>query len=88
MRARISNLYRTELEWNKLSFTPNAGELVIYAADDKYAYARVKIGDGKTPLKLLPFFIDYNISSKLSEYDRESLLDAGDISTYIENIEI
>ena len=57
MRARISQLYKTEAEWSKLlKFKPYPGEIIIFAPDDQHSYARMKIGDGNTLLVDLPFF--------------------------------
>lgn len=82
MKARVSNLYKTEAEWNKLSFTPLDGELIVYAPDEKYSYARLKVGDGKTSLQLLPFFTDACVEAKLAEYMHAKVSDAGKISDY------
>lgn len=82
MKTRISNLYRTEAEWNNIEFEPLAGELIIYAPDDKYEYARLKVGDGKTSLSKLPFFIDTNIDAVIAEYDQAKCSDAGHIRQY------
>ncbi len=57
MRARISQLYKTEAEWSKLpKFKPYPGEIIIFAPDDQHSYPRMKIGDGNTLLVNLPFF--------------------------------
>lgn len=36
-------------------FIPMQGELIIYAADDEHLFPRLKVGDGKTNVTLLPF---------------------------------
>lgn len=82
MKARVSNLYRTEAEWNKVNFIPYEGEFVIYAPDAVYSYARLKVGDGKTILQQLPFFTDVNIDEKLADYRQASVCDAGRITSY------
>ncbi len=57
MKARVSQLYKTEAEWLKLpKFKPFPGEIIIFAPDDQHSYARMKIGDGNTLLTDLPFF--------------------------------
>lgn len=57
MKARISQLYKTEAEWLKLpKFKPLPGEIIIFAPDDDHSYARMKIGDGNNLLINLPFF--------------------------------
>jgi hypothetical protein len=82
MKARVSNLYKTETEWNRLDFTPLPGELIVYAPDEKYTYARAKVGDGTTTLHELPFFTEASITAKLAEFQFTAVADAGIISDY------
>jgi hypothetical protein len=57
MKARVSQLYKTEAEWARLpKFVPLRGEFIVFAPDDNYSYPRMKIGDGNTLLANLPFF--------------------------------
>lgn len=57
MKARISQLYKTEADWSRLpNFKPFPGEIIIFAPDAHHSYARMKIGDGNTLLTSLPFF--------------------------------
>ncbi len=45
-----------ESDWNKLpGFVPLANEPIFYKPDADHAYVRIKMGDGETPLKDLPF---------------------------------
>ena len=65
INARIINKHATEEQWDVSSLVPFDGELIIYDEDASYGYKRIKIGDGKTSPKMLPFmvtdaFIDYN----------------------------
>ena len=74
MKARLSLLHKTEAEWNRLSaLVPYAGEVLVFDPDVLHNYARLKIGDGKTLLKDLPFFID-------SIIDDHAIIDGGRIS--------
>ena len=83
MKARVSSLYKTEAEWNAINFIPLPGEIVIYAPDDaKYTYARVKVGDGITPLHQLPFCLEACVDTKIQEYQQAAISDAGEISSY------
>jgi hypothetical protein len=84
MKARVSNLYKTEADWNKLKFKPLPGELIVYAADpdERNSYTRLKIGDGETPVEELPFFVENCVDEKLAEYQRANCSDAGDIVNY------
>lgn len=49
--------HETEQNWLTLApnFIPKRGEFIIYDVDENYNYERMKIGDGFTPLKDLPF---------------------------------
>ena len=85
MKARISNLYKAETEWAKLCFTPLSGELIVYAPDAEHNYARLKVGDGNTPLSDLPFFTEASIDTKLRNYQLNVDADAGFISQYFKN---
>lgn len=84
MKARVCNLYKTEADWNKLNFAPLDGELVVYAPDKSYDYARLKVGYCNIPIQSLPFFVteDY-IDAKLAEYQYATIVDAGRISDYL-----
>lgn len=45
-----------ESDWNKLGdFIPLANEPILYKPDENHNYLRIKMGDGYTPLKDLPF---------------------------------
>ena len=72
MKARISQLHKTEAEWLAIQaqyeardevFIPRPGELIVYDPDYQYEYSRLKIGDGKTPIQDLPFLADTVFSS-------------------------
>lgn len=89
MKARVSQLHRTEAEWSKLpDFIPMAGEFVIFDPDRNHRYARLKIGDGKmqpdgtiagTKLKDLPFFIDSAIDDHVTKKRLDEVIDGGRI---------
>jgi hypothetical protein len=82
MKARISQLSKTESEWALLQdFVPLQGELIIFSPDRQYRYSRLKVGDGTSKLNDLPFFIDYSINDFL-ENNFNKILDAGRITEY------
>lgn len=84
MKARISQLHKTEAEWLRFSqWTPTAGELVVYDPDDEHAYARIKVGDGEHTLIELDFFIDTAIAEALQKVRYEDTVDGGRITEYI-----
>ena len=80
MKARLSLLHKTEAEWNNMpTFKPYAGEVIIYDPDEVYPFARLKIGDGKTLLYLLPFVIDSAIDIYADKHRYGEELDCGRI---------
>ena len=83
MNARVSQLHNTEKEWNLLTkFIPFQGEFIIFDPDQYHSYARLKIGDGKTLLKDLPFFIDSAIDDHVTKRRYNEVIDGGRIINY------
>lgn len=83
MKARVSLLHKTEADWNKLpDFIPYPGELIIFDTDAQYDYVRLKLGNGKTKLKDLPFFIDAAITTYVDKHQYDEVIDCGRITTY------
>lgn len=86
MKARVSQLHKTESEWLKIAnWTPEAGELVIYDPDEHYNYARIKVGDGKSLLHELPFFIDSAATALIQKQHYFDIIDAGRVTDYVNN---
>jgi hypothetical protein len=80
MRARISQLHKTEEAWQKYrNWVPEAGEIIIYDVDEQHEYVRLKVGDGKTTLNELTFFINATIDSYLNNFKHQEILDGGRI---------
>jgi len=83
VKARVSQLCKTEAEWAALlDFVPLAGEVIIFSPDKHYKYARTKVGDGKTKLRDLPFFIDSSINDFITNHF-DMVIDAGRVTDYI-----
>ena len=83
MKARVSQLHKTESEWLKFNnWKPEAGELIIYDPDEKFKYARIKIGDGQHSLQELDFFIDSAVNHILLENKFTEIIDSGRITEY------
>lgn len=83
MKARISQLHKTEAEWEQYSkWTPAAGEIVVYDPDDNHSHARLKVGDGKCTLAALEFFVDATIAEMLKQIRYETIIDGGRITEY------
>jgi hypothetical protein len=81
LKARISNLHKTEFEWSVTpDWTPNAGEFVIYDPDETHSYARLKVGDGEHMLSTLPFLVESTIEATPIEVPNITGLDAGRIT--------
>lgn len=55
LQTRIVQKHDTEANWNASSFVPKKGEIIIYDTDSNYNYERVKIGNGSSTVKNLPF---------------------------------
>jgi hypothetical protein len=55
MQTRIQQKTDIEANWNQSDLVPFAGELIVYAPDSEHAASRLKIGDGVTIVKNLPF---------------------------------
>lgn len=58
IKARQQQKHDTEINWDIASskgFIPLAGEMIIYDVDEKNNSPRIKIGDGVTNVKDLPF---------------------------------
>lgn len=84
MKARVSNLHKTESEWVKYkSWVPEAGELIVFDPDTTHDYARLKVGDGKTMLSELPFFIDSAVATLLQKRRFSEIIDGGRITDHV-----
>ena len=56
LKTRVINKHETQEDWEKaINFTPWQAEVIIYDADAEHPQARIKIGDGTTPVNDLPF---------------------------------
>lgn len=82
MKARVSNLIKTEAEWSKLDFKPYPGEIIVYAPNTTSDCVKIKIGDGIHKLHDLPFVIEHIAASLLAEHSRQEIFDAGRITDY------
>lgn len=82
MKARVSQLHKTEDEWDSLpNFVPAQGEFIVFDPDKQYKYVRLKVGDGTTKLSNLPFFLNSTIDDFMTDnYDK--IIDAGRITDY------
>lgn len=58
LKTRIVQKHATQAEWDKSTLVPKAGEVIVYDKDSTHSSARVKIGDGSTMAKNLPFITD------------------------------
>lgn len=63
IKTRVVQKHAIENDWNKATgFIPLKGEMIIYDADSTHSYTRLKIGDGETPVSLLPFYDEHVIA--------------------------
>ena len=83
MKARIVHLHKTAAEWEALgkqqTIIPKPGEFFIYDPDSDHKYARLKIGDGNTSLKDLPFAIDAAVQEFILTQMPPNIIDGGRI---------
>ena len=57
LTTRVINKHETAENWKKaINFIPLMAEIIVYEADSIHTQARLKIGDGITPLDELPFY--------------------------------
>ena len=82
MKARISQLHKTEAQWAIMTdFVPLPGELIIFDPDEQNKNALLKIGDGSTPLRSLQFVIGTTADKFTTEIYNE-VIDGGRITVY------
>jgi hypothetical protein len=82
MKARISQLHKAEAQWALMpNFVPLSGELIIFDPDEQHKYARVKIGDGNTPLRNLTFVINSATNDFITD-SISKIIDGGRITYY------
>lgn len=84
MKARVSNLSKTEADWAKLDFTPYPGEIIVYtpALNDTSGCVKIKIGDGVHKIHELPFIIEHTAAELIAKHQQQELFDAGCITDY------
>lgn len=67
LNARIQLKYDSPEKWENSSFVPNKGEIIVYKSDSSYSYPRIKIGNGTSTTKALPFFYETITEEELEE---------------------
>jgi hypothetical protein len=68
--GRLVLKHDIEVNWNKAeSFIPKQGEVIVYDIDENYYYERIKIGDGKTAVTNLPFYLVDEVEDILKKLD-------------------
>lgn len=65
--ARVQLKQDTQDNWDSVNQVALDGELIIYAPDNTHHYARLKIGDGSTYIKNLPFIDSGTLNGKILE---------------------
>lgn len=92
VNGRIALKHDTEANWKKATnFVPLKGEAIIYDVDTNYSYPRIKIGDGVSIPKNLPFVsnqddINTIVSSSLSGLNSSDPTANGTSTTFIKTI--
>ena len=68
LKTRIINKHDTEENWLKATnFIPKKGELIVYDVDATHNYERIKMGDGSTLVKNLPFIVEPLTNADIDE---------------------
>lgn len=71
INSRIQHKHDIEANWNKaLNFIPKIAEIIVYDIDELHDKIRIKIGDGVTNVKELPFFGGEAIDSVQPDWDQ------------------
>ena len=82
IKGRFIQKHDIEANWKlATNFSPLFGEIIIYDADENYAYDRIKVGDGKTNVNDLPF-MSLNVN-QLQQKEEDMLILGGGLATEI-----
>lgn len=66
--TRIRQKHDTAANWaSAVNFTPLAGELIVYDADDTTTYPRFKVGNGQDNINDLPFSDEHYVTVSSSQ---------------------
>lgn len=73
-KLRIKQKHDTETNWKKATnFKPEAGELIVYDADNTHSAPRFKVGDGTKLVNALPFVPSSDVTANPSGAGTTSL---------------
>lgn len=73
-KLRIKQKHDTEANWKKATnFRPEAGELIVYDADNTHSTPRFKVGDGTKLVNALPFVPSSSVTANPSGSGTTSL---------------
>lgn len=73
-KLRIKQKHDTEANWKKATnFRPEAGELIVYDADNTHSAPRFKVGDGTKLVNALPFVPSSDVTANPSGAGTTSL---------------
>ena len=68
MNSRIIHKHDIESNWNRAeTFVPKQGEIIVYDIDTNNTVERFKVGDGKTTVIDLPFYLEHEVDMILSQ---------------------
>ena len=73
--TRIQLKQDTQDNWDNVNEVALDGEIIIYAPDATHQYARLKVGDGTTYIKNLPFIDAGTVNGKIIEEVVKSFFD-------------
>lgn len=71
LKTRFIQKHDIEANWNATEgFIPKIAEIIVYDIDELHDKVRIKIGDGVTDVKELPFFGGEAIDSVQPDWDQ------------------
>ena len=86
LNTRIINKHGTEADWDKATnFIPKKGELIVYDVDNNHTQERIKVGDGSTVAKNLPFTVPTNYIVSGSQTTTSSADGGSNVFTFTKN---
>lgn len=81
LTSRVMQKHDIEENWLKATnFVPYAGEIIVYDPDDNYPYPRIKVGDGSTSVKELPFSLQALTINEIDEICGSQLVHISEVS--------
>lgn len=79
-KARFINKHDIEANWQRATFIPEPGEIIVYDNDAGHNYERFKIGDGRTNINNLPFVNEILTSAEIDRICGSTIVPISEVS--------